>query len=86
MARHRRSSKLEAKAARLRLETRRKPYFLQVAPRVGLGYRRTARWLHGGGRQRRLARFARLVAGWAGDARQRHTAGFAVPVTPSSGL
>ena len=40
MARHRRSSKLETRASRLRLDIKRKPYFLQVAPRVGLGYRR----------------------------------------------
>jgi integrase len=40
VARHRRSSKLETRAARLRLKIRRKPYFLLVAPRVGLGYRR----------------------------------------------
>jgi hypothetical protein len=40
MARHKRSSALETRAARLRLAVRRKPYFLLIAPRVGLGYRR----------------------------------------------
>jgi integrase len=40
MARHKRSSALETRAARLRLTVRRKPYFLLIAPRVGLGYRR----------------------------------------------
>ena len=40
MARHKRSSALESRAARLRLAVRRKPYFLLIAPRVGLGYRR----------------------------------------------
>ena len=40
MPRHRRSSKLETRAARLRLPVRLKPHFMQIAPRVGLGYRR----------------------------------------------
>jgi integrase len=40
MARHKRSSQLETRAARLRLKIQRKPYFIQIAPRVGLGYRR----------------------------------------------
>jgi integrase len=40
MARHRRSTRLETKAARLRLAVRRKPYFEAIAPRVGIGYRR----------------------------------------------
>jgi integrase len=40
MARSTRSAKLETRTARLRLSVRKKPYFVAVAPGVGLGYRR----------------------------------------------
>jgi integrase len=40
MARSTRSAKLETRTARLRLAVRKKPYFVAVAPGVGLGYRR----------------------------------------------
>jgi integrase len=42
MARRLRSPTLETRAARLRLEVRRKPYFVPVAPGISLGYRRNA--------------------------------------------
>jgi integrase len=40
MARHTRAPKLENRSSRLKLPVRRKPYFIAVAPRIGLGYRR----------------------------------------------
>jgi hypothetical protein len=40
MARHKRASKIENRTARLKLAVRRKPYFVPIAPRIGLGYRR----------------------------------------------
>jgi hypothetical protein len=40
MARSIRSAKLETRTARLKLLVRKKPYFVAVAPGVGLGYRR----------------------------------------------
>jgi hypothetical protein len=40
MARSTRSAKLETRTARLKLPVRKKPYFVAVAPGVGLGYRR----------------------------------------------
>jgi integrase len=40
MARHTRASKIENRTARLKLPVRRKPYFVTVAPTIGLGYRR----------------------------------------------
>jgi integrase len=48
MPRRPRSSQLETRTARLKLAVRRKPYFLTVAPGVGLGYRRclgAGRWI-----------------------------------------
>jgi integrase len=48
MARRLRSSTLENRSARLRLEVQRKPYFISVAPGISLGYRRCrgpGRWL-----------------------------------------
>ncbi len=40
MARKTRASKLETRTTRLRLEIRRKPYFVTVAPNIAVGYRR----------------------------------------------
>jgi integrase len=40
MARSTRSAKLETRTARLKLAVRKKPFFVAVAPGVGLGYRR----------------------------------------------
>ena len=40
MARHTRASKIENRTARLKLAVQRKPYFVPIAPRIGLGYRR----------------------------------------------
>ena len=40
MARSARSAKLETRSSRLKLAVAKKPTFLKVAPRVGLGYRR----------------------------------------------
>jgi integrase len=40
MARNTRCAKLETRTARLKLPVRRKPYFVTIAPGVGLGYRR----------------------------------------------
>src|SRR6266699_1243782 len=40
MARSTRSPKLETRTARLKSAARKKPYFVAVAPGVGLGYRR----------------------------------------------
>src|SRR2546421_7345516 len=40
MARSTRSAKLETRTARLKSPVRKKPYFVAVAPGVGLGYRR----------------------------------------------
>ena len=40
MARGIRASQLETRTARLKLELRRKPYMVRVAPGVRLGYRR----------------------------------------------
>jgi integrase len=40
MARSTRSAKLETRTARLKAAVRKKPYFVAVAPGVGLGYRR----------------------------------------------
>jgi integrase len=40
MARSIRSAKLETRTARLKLSVRKKPYFVTIAPGVGLGYRR----------------------------------------------
>jgi integrase len=40
MARHTRSARLETRTARLKLPIRKKPYFVAIAPGVGLGYRR----------------------------------------------
>jgi hypothetical protein len=40
MARSIRSATLETRAARLRLAVARKPVFVRIGPRVGLGYRR----------------------------------------------
>jgi integrase len=40
MARHTRSASLENRTARLKLPVRKKPYFVPVAPRIALGYRR----------------------------------------------
>jgi hypothetical protein len=56
MARSTRSAKQEAQTARLKLSLRKKPYFIAVAPGVGLGYRRNktagswvVRWADGRG-------------------------------------
>ena len=40
MGRHKRSSVLESRASRLRLPVAKKPVFVAIAPKVGLGYRR----------------------------------------------
>lgn len=40
MARSARSAKLETRSARLKLAVAKKPVFVKIAPRVGLGYRR----------------------------------------------
>jgi hypothetical protein len=40
MARSIRSAKLETRTARLKLAVRKKPYFVTIAPGIGLGYRR----------------------------------------------
>ncbi|MGZ3362474.1 MAG: site-specific integrase [Xanthobacteraceae bacterium] len=40
MARSTRSTKLENRTSRLKLAGRKKPYFVQIAPRIALGYRR----------------------------------------------
>ena len=40
MARHTRAAKIENRTARLKLAVQRKPYFVPIAPRIGLGYRR----------------------------------------------
>jgi integrase len=40
MARHTRAPKIENRTARLKLPVQRKPYFVSVAPKIGLGYRR----------------------------------------------
>jgi hypothetical protein len=40
MARSTRSTRLETRTARLKSPVRKKPYFITVAPGVGLGYRR----------------------------------------------
>jgi len=40
MARHTRAPKLENRTKRLELPVRRKPYFVAVAPRIAVGYRR----------------------------------------------
>src|SRR5262245_65689005 len=40
MARSVRSVKLETRTARLKLPVLKKPYFVRIAPGVGLGYRR----------------------------------------------
>jgi integrase len=40
MARRTRSAKLETRTVRLKLAPRKKPRFTQIAPRIGLGYRR----------------------------------------------
>jgi len=40
LARSTRSAKLETRAVRLKLPVAKKPLFIKVAPRVGLGYRR----------------------------------------------
>jgi hypothetical protein len=42
MARNIRSAQLETRTARLKLEIRKKPYMVRVAPGVRLGYRRNA--------------------------------------------
>jgi integrase len=42
MVRRTREAKLEGRTARLKLAVRRKPYFVAVAPGIGLGYRRNA--------------------------------------------
>ena len=42
MPRKVREAKLETRSARLRLEIRRKPHFVAVAPGISLGYRRCA--------------------------------------------
>src|SRR6187397_141937 len=42
MARNVRSAQLETRTARLKLELRKKPYMVRVAPGVRLGYRRNA--------------------------------------------
>jgi hypothetical protein len=42
MARNVRSAQLETRTARLKLELRKKPYTVRVAPGVRLGYRRNA--------------------------------------------
>jgi integrase len=42
MARATRSAALESRNARLKLKPRKKPYFVVIAPGVGLGYRRNA--------------------------------------------
>ena len=42
MARRTRSPKLENRATRLKLAVQRKPYFVTIAPGIGLGYRRNA--------------------------------------------
>jgi hypothetical protein len=42
MARNIRSAQLETRTARLKLELRKKPYTVRVAPGVRLGYRRNA--------------------------------------------
>ena len=57
MARRTRAPQIENRTNRLKLAVRRKPYFVTVAPRIGLGYRRnqiTGAWVvraadgHGG--------------------------------------
>ena len=40
MVHHTRSSKIENRSSRLKLPIRKKPYFVTVAPRIALGYRR----------------------------------------------
>lgn len=48
MARSIRSAKLETRTSRLKLPLRKKPYFVTVAPGIGLGYRRNrtaGRWI-----------------------------------------
>jgi hypothetical protein len=42
MARRTRAPKLETRTTRLKLAVRRKPYFVVIAPGIGLGYRRNA--------------------------------------------
>jgi integrase len=43
MARHTRAPQLETRTARLKLPVQRKPYFVSVAPKISLGYRRNQR-------------------------------------------
>src|SRR5580704_9062761 len=40
MARSTRSAQLETRSARLKLPVAKKPVFLRIGPRIGLGYRR----------------------------------------------
>jgi hypothetical protein len=40
MARSARSAKLETRSARLKLAVSKKPIFVKIGPRIGLGYRR----------------------------------------------
>src|SRR5204863_7740584 len=40
MARRPRSSQLETRTARLKLQARRKPYYVTIAPGIAVGYRR----------------------------------------------
>lgn len=42
MARRTRAAKLENRTSRLKLEVRRKPYFVTVSPNIAIGYRRNA--------------------------------------------